>query len=623
MFRLWTRLAGKTDRYGRLLLAYRLLLLLLLLVSFGLYVCIVLYNNRWDWDHFYSMMGVGMSGWLTELRPPTWSYQLCGGMSRIADPQDFALSPIFIPILILGPIAGTKAILLLLFAVGFYYLRKSALLILSTGESESGESEVIASGFAIMILTCNYFIWQIVAGHFTQMMMYLVFGLLYYNLRAIHGKLGAREWAAATMIGWVYFSGGIYHSLVFLWIPFAFGICAAYVIMSAGAALFRRANLRGMLVSGSRIFLLNLATILPGLYKILPVFLYQLDNARGGGSGYDMEPKLFSFIMFQLFPTIGPHIAFVKDLVTKNGVDYLYPIWELGAFSPISWLFLIAIVSVAIIAVRDREERLRLMERCRRADFCFFACFASLSFMFVMADFAPWSPYRLLNKYILQDSAHVTQRFNISVTVSAALLLIWLLAGSMKLRKLFTRIFLVPATCVGVASMWPFWSTYGPSGTYWVGPYVQPSAGFSGLPSFMDFPAGNTKSMKEAVIYGWAAWPPMYLELRQGRAFLNCYNPLRSEKAMWPLLDKTATELYNRGDPAAHVVLPLIAEGGPAGEECRRDSYFTQSRIHLDSTCQVGTCVNLNSINPADPIAGYLERIEDRYCLAKPLPSVP
>jgi len=100
----------------RLLRVYCGLLFAVITVSFVLYVGIVLFNHRWDWDHFYSMMAVGLGGWLTEWSPPLWSYQLCGGISRIADPQDFALSPIFVFIFLFGPFWGVKALLVALFS---------------------------------------------------------------------------------------------------------------------------------------------------------------------------------------------------------------------------------------------------------------------------------------------------------------------------------------------------------------------------------------------------------------------------------------------------------------------------------------------------------------------------
>ena len=52
-------------------------------------LCVVLltvFSNHYDWDAFYALAEVDYRAWWVDHELPLWSYQLCAGISRIADP---------------------------------------------------------------------------------------------------------------------------------------------------------------------------------------------------------------------------------------------------------------------------------------------------------------------------------------------------------------------------------------------------------------------------------------------------------------------------------------------------------------------------------------------------------
>lgn len=598
------------------------------LLLFTCFIFHVITNNRWDWDHFYTGLAVDMSGWLTEFRPPTWSYQYCGGLSRTADPQSFGLSPLFLFILLFGPVAGIKILLIVMFPVGLFFLGRIFQLVMAADRQPGLHGPCIVNCVALMLLTSSYFLWQIVAGHVTQMFMYLVFGLLFLNLKGLTGRLQKLDFLWAACLGWCYFSGGIYHSWLYLWVPFVLAIYLA-VAFQFHLYFLRRGHEDNPAMAFARVTAINALSVIPALYKLVPLAAYQFEHPRSGG-GWDTGISPLSVALFQIFPTIGPHLSIGRSFVTSNVEDYRYSIWELGSFSPIPWVLLIVLLSMLWGKMRcTRASGKPQVEKRRWVTplNTFLVIYALLSVAMVLGDFAPWSPYTLFNRYVLKNSAHISERFSINITLAMALLLVRLL-GKPRLPAALTHPMLAAGVVASFVNFFLFF------GTYSYGPYTTPYPAWLGKSKYTlsgvlsngevpPFSSSATARIREMVIYKNANWPPMYLYIREGKGFLNCYNPLvrevRLEETIRSAEQRLAGEPSSSGENA--ISLPVVEV--PPGEdeaECINRSYLSQSRLHLDSSCPVGTCLNVNAVNPADPLVQYLSKpLKGRVCLTKHL----
>src|SRR5206468_11356035 len=125
--------------------------------------------NDADWGQYFAGAAVDWIGWTTEHRPPLWSYPLCGGVTRIGDPQAFGVSPLFALVLLLGPLWGRKAIQILLVVAGYLLSRHLVRAVLeSAGRPLGGEVDGdIVSSMALILTTSSYLLWRTVLGHYT------------------------------------------------------------------------------------------------------------------------------------------------------------------------------------------------------------------------------------------------------------------------------------------------------------------------------------------------------------------------------------------------------------------------------------------------------------------------
>jgi hypothetical protein len=79
------------------------------LVLFTYFAIFITLSNQFDWDYFFTTAEVDLRAWLADHELPLWSYQFCGGVTRIGDPQAFGLSPLFLPVFLFGSYAKGTA----------------------------------------------------------------------------------------------------------------------------------------------------------------------------------------------------------------------------------------------------------------------------------------------------------------------------------------------------------------------------------------------------------------------------------------------------------------------------------------------------------------------------------
>src|SRR5262249_25338720 len=159
---------------------------------------------------------------------------------------------------------------------GYVYSRKLVGCLLDDPRGGGGAQRgFIVASTALILTTSSYMLWRAVIGHYTAYPMYLVLGLIYYSLRALQGPLSRGQWVAAILLGWVYYSTGFYFSLVYLWLPFALSVPIALGLV-LGTRVARGEAVAPVLGSLCRVALLNVACLIPGLYKAIPVVLHHL-----------------------------------------------------------------------------------------------------------------------------------------------------------------------------------------------------------------------------------------------------------------------------------------------------------------------------------------------------------
>src|SRR5438132_2244211 len=509
----------------------------------------IVLGNDVDWDQYFTGAAVDWIGWKTERTPPLWSYFFCGGVTRIADPQAFGLSPLFVLVLLLGPIWGTKAIQGTLFLAGFLFSRQLGLWMLrhptSAVENEDAR-KFVASSVAWMIVLSGYMLWRSIVGHYTAYPMYLILGLILFNLMAVTGPLTRVQWVSAHLLGWFYYTTGFYFSLVFLWLPFVLSV--SLVLVSAILLrVVRRAPVTEVLRSAGRVAAWNMFALVPGLYKVIPVVQHHLAYPRAGG-GWDTQNKILNFLLFQFVPTRYSHL-----LVGQEWVDPYYSIFEMAAFSPIGWILGGVLLWTGLKSItrwfgRGQAEHKRFFGRGSVLPWVLVA-YSFVSVILLLGNFSRWAPFAILNRTGLHESVIITDRFHFSVTVSWALLLLWLIARG-SVREVWLRPWCVAGVAVAVLSL------------YWLIQAFTPWGGRL-LREFLDAtPAEPVAQVRSLVIAKPVAFIPMYRIVAGGQGFLNCYNHMNRPVAMAAIIAETEKQLWDGTPEFTWASLPLVADRG-------------------------------------------------------------
>ena len=86
---------------------------------------------------------------------------------------------------------------------------------------------------------------------------------------------------------------------------------------------------------------------------------------------------------------------------------------------------------------------------------------------------------------------------------------------------------------------------------------------------------------------------------------------------MAAIIAETEKQLWDGTPEFTWVSLPLVGDRGTTPPRtCVEGSYLSSSRIHLDPSCPPGVCLNINAVNPRDPMRERLETVGGLFCLA-------
>ena len=518
------------------------------------FAAIVLFSNFWDWDHFYAFLETDRRSWLVDHRAPLWTYQLCAGVTRIGDPQAFGLSPLFLPVLLLGSFWGAKVLLLGCTALGAGYFVR----ILDRFDPVRDEaSPVIHRSLALFLFTSNYFAWHYAEGHLTFALVPFLFVPIYYALKGAVDCLTRMEGLAFGASAFAYVTAGIYHSAMFFALP-----------MGALSALFllRQARLArsGVSVRGGVLVLLVAAlAVALGAYKWRGVLDYQRLHPRLLDPMEKDVTGLGALVAYLFLPTVHEKLLGLFE----GGV---WRIHEYSAFSVVVWI-------AAFSAYFLRRERKLGGPPLLRPTYGREAL-VGLVFLvlLILSDDSPVPLFAWLNR-AFGGQVRVPTRFQIALLTVATVWTWRALASSRALRALYVR-WIAP---VGVVV------TFGSCLTFL--PHLETAIFRAAQHGTGDPSPGKLRTLS-------LDWNFLFSAVRQGQIVPNCYNPIQRE-----------TKLVRESEYAPwlaveHGKIDLVSsEIGPISEACRASAFVSQNAVEFDeSACPVDLCFVLNDLNLPD-----------------------
>jgi hypothetical protein len=532
----------------------------------------VLLCNGYDWDLFLSLNEVDRRSWLLDLRPPLWSYQLCAGVTRIGDPQSFGVSPLFVLVLLFGSFWGSKLAALVSAAAGTYFMARLLALL---AESERGARlpPTACVTLACLFVTGNFFLWHLLVGHFNFISFYFGLGIILYTLEGYLRGLGRRQLAIATLVAWQHFSGGFFHSTVYLLVPFfiAFGL---YVAVEAATLRFAAPGSQPKI--GRR--LLRAASfqvlgLLLASYKLVAVWQQQQGNPRTLGPANEIN-GLGQLLAFQLLPTVGPD--WLIPVASKGHLD----LHEYSAFS----LLPVALAWLCARSLGAPPVAPRAGARRRPSLAWLLGIYAAFSALLVLGEFSQLAPFPLLNQSLFQSSVRAVARYGVGLSLCLAMACALLLARP-------SAPALGPRACTALLLL----AILDVASFAWMFDPAQ-AARLAALPGHAEGRMSRLVRVENRRFErGRELETPlrsqMYAPLRSGVGVINCYNPLpRSPIDGWP--------------PGRELGLIDLRHGSPS-RECSEQSYFTQNAVHVAASCPPFTCPHLGALNPRDPPPGF------------------
>jgi len=570
-----------SGRHERILVGGQVAILLL--------VCaFITFSNFFDWDFFLSFNEVDRRSWLDDHAFPRWSYQMCSGVTRIADPQSLGLSPLFALVLVFGTFAGTKLAVVVSLVYGVY--ATVSLLRLFARRDDGSEIDATTLVTLSLLFVCgNFFVWHLMVGHLTFITFFFGLGIVSQMLKGFERGLTRCEFIVATLVTWQHYSGSFFHSVAYLILPFSIAF-AIYVLYrwtrgklmggSSDRSLFRR------LISSSSFHLLG---ILIASYRLVPVWIYQRSFPRFLAD----DQETFGLAQF-----LGYHFV-----PTWQG-EWLVPIdqsgnWALHEYSVFSLLLLVLLGLIACW-IRQRSARNGTGNSSSENSSlgAFVAIFAVVCTSLALGDFASFAPFTLVNRYLTDESVRSVGRFNIGVTLSMGVACV-LMLKALRRQRLSSEIqlFLLGLLALNIAGFSWLLSAE-KTRTFWA-LEAERAGRLSTFERISLYPPGAH------LVKGNELNPEnssqMYEPVRQGRGIHNCYNPIRRSRPRYL---------------APHGLQRLIDPGvGNPGRTCIANSYYEQNGLHIDETCPQNVCVNVGWISPDEPTQGLRWNSQrEQYC---------
>ena len=545
--------------------------LLFPVLTLALLLLVILVRNGGDWDAYTAQIELDRRAWIFDHAPPLWSYQYCGGLSRIGDPQSFGLSPVFLLILLFGSAWGSKIIFFLNCCLGYFFITK--LLSLIT-RKKNGPTEIALSSLACLFLLGDWLLWRISVWHFTFSFSLVSIGIFYYTLKAWKEFLTTREIIFATLLTFTFYSGGVLHPLIYFVYPFflsLFTIAISQLVLRIdfGLTFSKLKQMAGFHVLG----------LLLASYKLIGIASYQRQFPRTLSDNIEMG-GLWRTLSFLTLPRgSSTHFSSIKELLKYN-------LWEDGAFSCLPWI----LIALVILQIAKRRERTK--SDSTKAFDRFLIIYGIILVSFCLGDSTRFSLHYLSNHFLFSNSVRAIGRYHGGVTfllllIVASLMRNALLCDFYKRRLMLPAFFLAMVNAAFVFLKFDTWSVF------WNDIRTVSS---SEKMRFQRITDRNEIEFKNA-----------YPLIKSGKGILNCYSPMNFPSRLDPAF-LSSFDSY----PAD---LPLVAPDG-VPRSCVENSYFSQNKLFLDPSCpRERTCLNLNSLNPLELQSFRYNAKRHRFCL--------
>lgn len=520
------------------------------ILSFIFFILIILMSNQLDWDYFYTTAETDLRSLLVFGELPFWSYQFCAGATRLGDPQALSLSPLFLFHLIWGPIWGTKLMMITLFAIGAYFLKKLLELFFDLREEHLWT-------FSLCALTSNFFVWHSIAGHVTFALFNLGTVILYYFFKeSREGNFRFKRAFILFCAIHLLFSSSFYPVVVYLFFPLS------PLLLYWSFKYFKKLKY---------FFITSFVALLFSSYKWVSVVLYQIQHPRQLEQIDTNKTTLVELIQNLFAPTMTHEMRLWGPERNQQ-----WSVWEYSFFSSIFVLFLFILYS----GLRKKENF-----RLGRMGLYLWLC-SVLPILLSLGYFSTFSPYALSNHYIFSDSLRVHSRFLIAfffITVFA-LAYFWEQIRSLKFASLglaFALILnLINLTIFINELSWE--SLHNVLNSRSETPLSSQQIWITPTPAFVAYPATT-----------------------HGVAIGYCYNPLNRQMALLEKMQKTKEKVPT---------IKHFLSGKELSTECKEKSYFTANRIIISEACPQKLCLNFNGINLKEEKVFKFNDQEMAYC---------
>ncbi len=557
---------------------------------FVLAALIVIVSNHYDWDHFLAFMEVEYRSWVLNHEAPLWTYQLCGGSSRLGDPQSFGLSPLFIFILIFGSFWGAKLLVISCMAIGFYFLFQSLQMLCPLSRNERS----IHLSLCASLLFGGFLIWHLHAGHITFALIPFGFSFIYYFLKSIYSSINRRDCLFLFIFTTTYLTAGFYASAIFFFIPagLAFGLpLLIWKIQS-----YRSKDSVKDFRDGLWKFILSVgAGVAVSSYKWVGVLAYQSQFPRTLEHRPLEAPLSFGeVLLYQMLP------AWNRGFL--GGLDSLRPYswYEYSAFSPLLFL---AIGALIWTLCRRRQSMFRGIG-FKSVGFVLFS--GVILFGFVQGDYGTFSLHRLFNENLYQNSVRVVGRYIYLFQIIMVVLLAYGVKRSPDFRAFFLR-WMNPFT-LGLLVLF-------------LGSFI-PYLDFSGVRNLANLESAPKAKMNEMRLARTRSVDRggdknvkgesfMYEGVKRGEIVPNCYQPLRRER-----LVTTEIKVFNvMPDGEGRIPLFDAPSEEIMSQRCVESIYLTQNQVLFSKDeCPRGFCLNINSQNIYVEPSLSFSSAKNKYC---------
>lgn len=553
---------------------------------FLFFAIILVRSNHFDWDHFLSFFEVERRSWLLNFEPPLWSYQACGGSSRIGDPQAFGLSPLFIFILVFGSFWGSKILSLFCAAVAYFSIPK-ILSLLFQNKSQTRAFRALG----VFFIFGSYFLWHLHTGQITFGLSLFACLPLYMALKILRDDRSLTTALVFLVSMFCYLTAGFYHSLVFQILPLVLSGSIIAFLYLFFFPLGRNVFYKGL---GRLGILLGLSLALAS-YKWWNVMIYQEKFPRDLSNTRIVEDAIDLFDLAQLHLLPIWNYEFIPSAPFRA----LYSIWEYSSFSALPYL------AAAIFFLGLRHVRRRLTHS-RAAVFALlvFTILVLVPISFLLGDDYFFSFHKILNEFVYHHSVRVIGRYLILLQIPLLLGIAYGITKSTKLESTFKRRLIAVGYLLTFFNLVSFLAMSLSQNPKYLDKLESREVAQMNKLHFTELRKLGSLPYESPFVAGESS---MYPSILRGEIVLNCYQPLRRER-------KIATEKWLASGLSDYS--PLVFESDST--ECSSSASVSQNRIYFDRThCRRNLCLNLNMINFNDSNDWGFDPDKQRYCLLK------